>query len=67
MIREETRKSLDNPYHKNNQHRKPLYNDLEKMKGQDQLLPAVRTYLDKHKKHVNGVAKLPQYQIQKFI
>jgi len=38
------------------------------MKAQDNLLPSVKTYLDKHRKNVAHVGgKLPQYQIQKLI
>jgi len=66
---------LDNPYHKNNQNRKGLYNDLERIKGQDNLLPAVKVYLERHKKNgiglgsgINGKnGKSNQYQISKLI
>ena len=37
------------------------------MKGQDSMLPAVKNYLDKHRKVAEVKSKLAPYQIQKLL
>ena len=37
------------------------------MKGQDNMLPAVKTYLDKHRKNAEVKSKLAPYQINKLL